>query len=120
MANNMFPLRLSDTEKKILELRAEALGVSQSDLIRELIWFDGICPSSHRITTKIRQMPKEERDRILAEIVDRLESDDPAKIPSFNETLKEAADEVSATYQDSVADKVIEKLLGSEAKGDGR
>lgn len=106
--------KLTEDEAAIMDARAGQLGVSRSDLLRELIWMDGICMSSHPLTSKIRTMNDGKRVALLEALRAKVEAGERTKPDAWGKKLEEVAGEVKNGFEESVADAVIEDLLGGD------
>ncbi len=93
-ATTPITFRFNDDEMRIIKRRAEDLGISAAELFREFVWFDGMCPSSHPLTTEMRKEDKVKRDEMTKIIADKLESGETLVRPSFKAVLQEVAREV--------------------------
>lgn len=111
-----FSIYLTENEIAIADATAARLGVSRSEVIRHLILYNGLCGGDFPLTSRILALPQDDRERLIAEIRARAESNDPAKPQSFRQWVKDTLGSSDPAIMDQGADALLRSLL--EQDGD--
>lgn len=108
-------LYLDEHEAAIADATAKRLGMSRSQVIRHLIVYQGLCGGSFPLTRRILDLPHDERQRVMKEIVQRTESNDPPKPQRFREWVKETLGKLESNNLSRGADALLQSLVKGEA-----
>ena len=109
-----FSIYLNDDEVAIADATADRLRMSRSQVIRHLILYNGLCGGTFPLTSKILDLAPDARDRIIAEIRKRAESDDPAKPQSFRQWVKETLGNCDPADLNRGAEQLLNALISGE------
>jgi len=101
---------MSRDEVGILDAIADRLGMSRSQVIRNLIIYQGLCGSEMPLTRSILSLDEPDRDRVIAEIRERAESDDTATPLAFKRWVQEALGDISPEKTENGIESVFKKL----------
>lgn len=104
---------LADELIAILDISAERMKISRSEVVANLILYHGLCGGDFPLTSKILALPSKDRQRLLGDVLDRMRSDDPPKPQEFRRWVKE----VLGTSDPETIEKGSDALLRALLKG---
>lgn len=104
-------ISLSEDLLGIVDITADRMGISRSEVITHLILYHGLCGGDFPLTSKILALRPLDRDRIIQDVRARLESDNPAKPQSFRQWVKETLGQDDPATLERGADSLLRKLL---------
>ena len=112
-----FSIYLTENEVAIADATAKRLQMSRSEVIRHLILYNGLCGGEFPLTSKILALPSAERDRIIAEIRSRAETDDPARPQKFRQWVKDTIGKSDPAAVEKGASDLLQSLLSQTSAG---
>lgn len=107
-------LYLSEDAWGIIDAIAKEKDMSRSEVVWHLVIYAGMCGGDFPLTRRVAKLPDEDRDRVVSEVRQRLESDDPPKPWSFREWVKEASGREDSKALDKAARMMVDDLLGKQ------
>lgn len=113
---NKTSISLSDDELGILDSIAKRLNISRSDVIRNFILYHGMCGGDMPLTSKILGLPDTRQARLISEIRERAEVDDPARPQSFRKWVKETLGSDDRKAVEQGVEKLLDSLLADYDK----
>lgn len=104
-------LHTTEFEREILKLTAERNGISENDVMRHLIIYQGLCGGSFPLTTQILALPPAKRRAVEEKIFQRLKANEELKPQSFKQWLQESLGKIDPEAERRGADAFIKELL---------
>lgn len=109
--NRKTSVALCDDEVAILDATARRLGLSRSEVIRHLILYSGMVGGDFPLTSKILALPEKDRARVIGEIRDRAENDNPVKPQSFRQWVKDTIGKDDTAALEKTGETLLKELL---------
>ena len=105
---------LADDLIEILDISADRMGISRSEVVANLVLYHGLCGGDFPLTSKILALPSVDRQRLLGDVLERFKSDDPPKPQEFRKWVKEVLGKADQETIEKGADALIRALLHSD------
>jgi len=96
----------------LVDACAERQGMSRSEVVWHLVVYAGLCGGDFPLTKRIASLPGVDMDRVVAEVRERAEANDPPKPQGFRQWVKEAAGRIDDETMDAAAKGLLDELLG--------
>jgi hypothetical protein len=107
-----FTIYLSAEEAGILDAISKRKKLSRSSVMRNLLVYQGLCGGDMPLTRKILGLPDRDRKKVLTEIKEKAEKNDPSIPQKWSEMVKDALGSADDVSQEKGADAILQKLLG--------
>ena len=104
-------ISLSEDELAILDATARRMELSRSEVIRHLILYSGMVGGDFPLTSKILALKPTDRERVIGEIRDRAESNNPAKPQSFRQWVKDTIGKDDEPALEKSGETLLKELL---------
>lgn len=106
-----FSIYLTDDQVRIADAIATRQEMSRSEVIQHLVIYQGLCGGDFPLTRKILNQRPTDRDRLIREIRERNESNNPPKPQAFREWVKETLGSADKESMEKGSESLLERLL---------
>lgn len=113
--NRKTSVSLCEDELAILDATASRLSISRSEVVRHLILYSGMVGGDFPLTSRILSLPPADRRRVIGEIRERAETDNPAKPQSFRQWVKDTIGRSDADAVEKSGEMLLRELLTAAA-----
>jgi hypothetical protein len=113
-------ISLSEDELGILDATANRLKLTRSQVVANLVLYQGMCGGDFPLTSKILNLPEVSMASIVKEIRTRAENDDPARPQSFRQWVKDVFGRADTDTLEGGTKLLLADLLNEYGKKDSR